>query len=130
MEKIFTPNKHIGFKLFKQKNNTLKVSIYIILLILITCIISFFLSDYFIKPKIVSFIILLIPISQLVNQIIKELNNQFFPINYIQKLDYSKGIPKESRTMVVIPTIVSDKDKIKEMFDKLETFYIINKSII
>ena len=30
--------------------------------------------------------------------------------------------------MVVIPTIVSDKKKIKEMFEALETFYLINKS--
>ena len=30
--------------------------------------------------------------------------------------------------MVVIPTIISDTKKIKEMFDTLETFYIINKS--
>ena len=30
--------------------------------------------------------------------------------------------------MIVIPTIISDKEKVKEMFDKLETFYLINKS--
>ena len=30
--------------------------------------------------------------------------------------------------MVVIPTIVGSKEKIKEMFDILETFYIINKT--
>ena len=28
--------------------------------------------------------------------------------------------------MVVIPTIISDKDKIKTMFDQLESFYIMN----
>ena len=128
LESIFNYDEHVGFKLFKQKNNTMRVLVYLITLLMVTAIISFFLSNYFIKPRVLSFIILLIPISQLVNQIIKELCNQFFQVNYIQKLDYSKGIPKESRTMVVIPTIVSDKDKIKEMFDKLETFYIINKS--
>ena len=46
----------------------------------------------------------------------------------LPKLDYSKGIPNDSRTMVVIPTIVANKTKIKEMFDVLETFYLINKS--
>ena len=34
----------------------------------------------------------------------------------------------DARTMVVIPTIVGNEAKIKEMFDVLETFYIINKS--
>jgi cyclic beta-1,2-glucan synthetase len=69
-----------------------------------------------------------IPISQLIIQIINEILNNNVPIRFIPKLDYSKGIPEESKTMVVIPTIVSDTKKIKEMFDTLETFYIINKS--
>ena len=60
--------------------------------------------------------------------IYNEILNRFVPIRAIPKLDYSKGIPKESRTMVVIPTIVSNTEKVKEMFDILETFYIINKS--
>ena len=30
--------------------------------------------------------------------------------------------------MVVIPTIVSSTDKIKEMFDTLESFYLVNKT--
>ena len=47
----------------------------------------------------------------------------------LPKLDFTKkGIPEDSRTMVVIPTIVGNEAKIKEMFDVLETFYIINKS--
>ena len=46
----------------------------------------------------------------------------------IPKLDYSKGIPEESKTMVVIPTIVANTTKIKEMFDTLESFYLVNKT--
>ena len=46
----------------------------------------------------------------------------------IPKLDYSKGIPEESKTMVVIPTIVANTAKIKEMFDILESFYLVNKT--
>ena len=30
--------------------------------------------------------------------------------------------------MVVIPTIVKDKEKVKEMFDTLESFYLVNKT--
>ena len=128
LEKIFTPEEHIGFRLFKTKNNTSRVLIYIISLILITGIIDFFISPYFIKPRIIGFIILYIPISQLISQIINELLIYFVPTKVIPKLDYSKGIPKESKTMVVIPTIVGNKNKIKEMFDVLESFYLINKT--
>ena len=42
--------------------------------------------------------------------------------------DYSKGIDEEHKTMVVIPTIIKTKDKVKEMMKKLEIFYLANKS--
>ena len=128
LEKIFTPNKHIGFKLFKNTNNTLKVFIYILTLVLATSITAFFASKYFIRPRVLGFIILFIPISQLISQIMHEFMVKVIPPAVIPKLDYSKGIPKESKTMVVIPTIVGNTQKIKEMFDVLESFYIVNKS--
>ena len=128
IEKIFSHDEHIGFKLFKSKNNTPKVFIYILTLVLTTSILAFFLSAYFIKYRILGFIILFIPISQLISQIINEILINFVKASPIPKLDYSKGIPKESKTMVVIPTIVSNKKKIKEMFDILESFYLVNKT--
>ncbi len=128
LEKKFNKDEHIGFKIFKEKDNTFELILYLIVILGVTCTISYFLVGYFTKYFILSFIMILIPIGQLVIQIINELLNNNVPIKYIPKLDYSKGIPEESRTMVVIPTIISDTKKVKEMFDILETFYIINKS--
>lgn len=128
LEKIFDKETHIGEKLFKQKNNTPRVIFYIFILFAITSVLSYFLSAYFIKPRILSFIILFIPISQLISQLVNEFIIHSIPTKVIPKMNYSKGIPKESKTMVVIPTIISTKEKIKEMFDTLESFYIINKS--
>ena len=128
LEKIFNPEEHIGFKLFKQTTNTKRVLLYIGLLFLITSIVTFILSGHFIKPRLLGFVILYIPMSQLFAQILNELIIKFVPTTVIPKLDYSKGIPKNSKTMVVIPTIVSNKQKIKDMFDTLETFYLINKT--
>lgn len=128
LKNIFDSNEHIGYKLFKNNNNTPKVLLYITSIILLTSILAFFLSSYFIKYRIIGFIILFIPISQLLVQIVNELLINFVPTTIIPKLDYSKGIPKESKTMVVIPTIVSNTKKIKEMFDTLESFYLVNKT--
>jgi len=128
LEKIFDPEEHIGFKLFKEKNNTPKVVLYLISIILLSSIICYFLSMIFIKPQIIGFIILFIPISQLVIQIVNQLLTWIVPAHVMPKLDYSKGIPDESRTMVVIPTIVASTDKIKSMFDILESFYLVNKT--
>lgn len=128
LEKIFEKEEHIGKKLFKKKKTTLKVIIYLLLILILTTFLSYFLSEFFISPRLIGFIILFVPIGQLVTQIINELIINRIPTQVIPKLNYSKGIPKESRTMVVIPTIVSDKTKIKEMFDTLESFYLVNKT--
>jgi cyclic beta-1,2-glucan synthetase len=128
LQSIFDKEEHIGYKLFKQKSKTPKVVIYIAIIFIITAILAYYLSDHFIKFRLLGFLILLIPISQLLIQIINEFLIKFEPTKVIPKLDYSKGIPAESRTMVVIPTIVSTEEKIKDMFDTLESFYLVNKS--
>ena len=46
----------------------------------------------------------------------------------IPKMDYEKGIPEDKSTFVVIPTILKSKEKVKEMFEKLEIYYLANKS--
>ena len=128
LEKIMTKNEHIGFKLFKKKNTFIRTIIYLISLISGTCILSFFLSKYFISNRYLGFIILLIPISQLYSQLLNQFLTHFIKPTIIPKLDYTKGIPDEAKTMVVIPTIVKDKEKVKEMFDTLESFYLVNKT--
>ncbi|MBP5679157.1 MAG: hypothetical protein J6X28_04960 [Bacilli bacterium] len=128
LEKIYTPEEHIGFQLFKTKNNTSKVVVYISSIVVLTSIICILLAQFFIKPRVLGFLILFIPISQLVVQILNQFLTWIVPTRVLPKLDYSKGIPEESKTMVVIPTIVASKDKIKNMFDILESFYLVNKT--
>ena len=119
---------HIGFQLFPKKKTSLRVILYICTIVFATVGISFVLSKYFIAWRWLGFLLLLIPVSQLFVQIFNQLLIRFVPTTPLPKLDYSKGIPEETKTMVVIPTIVSSKEKIKTMFDVLETFYIINKT--
>ena len=125
---IDSENYHVGFQLFKNKNNSFNIIIYIFIILFLTVLTSIFLSNYFIKCKLLGVIILLIPISQLYIQIINNFLSSIVKTQALPKMDYSKKIPEESATMVVIPTIIGDTKKIKEMFDKLETFYIVNKS--
>lgn len=128
LEKIFSKDEHIGFMLFKEKSSTPRIIIYLLILLILTGTAAYFLSAYFIKIRVLGFIILFIPLSQLIIQIMNELLIKKIPTKVIHKLDYSKGIPDESKTMVVIPTIVSSTTKIKQMFDTLESFYLVNKS--
>ena len=50
------------------------------------------------------------------------------PPSLIPKMNFEKGIPEEKATFVVIPTILKSKEKVEEMFRKLEVYYIANKS--
>ena len=121
-------NYHIGFSLFKEKDTTLRMILYIFFVTIFSIISSFLLSMIFIPNIIIGFLILIIPTSQLVLQIVNLILEKFVGTEPSYKLNYLKGIPEEDSTMIVIPTIISDTTKIKEMFDKLETFYLINKS--
>ena len=120
---------HIGFKLFEKKDKTINVILYLLILTCITVGTTYALSKYFIGFRLLGFVILLIPVGQLFSQVINNLLTSFVKPKVLPKLDFTKkGIPVDARTMVVIPTIVSSESKIEEMFNVLETFYIINKS--
>ena len=73
-------------------------------------------------------ILLIIPCSEIVTQIVQYILSKTVKPKLIPKMDYQTGIPKEQATMVVIPTIVKTKEKVKELMKKLEIYYIANKS--
>lgn len=85
---------HIGFKLFKRHNNTLRVFLYVTTIVLVTVVLSFFLSKYFINIRWFGFLILLIPVSQLFVQILNYILTRVVKPQSLPKLDYSKGIQK------------------------------------
>ena len=128
LDKIFTLDEHIGFKLFKKKTSLSVFYVYFITILVLTLGISYLLSTFFIKCRILGFLILIVPVSQIIIQIFNHFLTNVTPTRIIPKLDYTKGIPDTAKTMVVIPTIISDTKKIKQMFETLESFYLENKT--
>ncbi|MDF3079344.1 MAG: glycosyltransferase 36 [Sphingobacteriaceae bacterium] len=47
--------------------------------------------------------------------------------SFLPRMDFSKGIPAEYRTLVVIPTMLSDAAYIEELIDALEVRFLANK---
>ncbi|MCI8620921.1 MAG: hypothetical protein HFJ50_03910 [Clostridia bacterium] len=46
----------------------------------------------------------------------------------IPKMDFTEGVPKEYSTMVVVPSILKDADDVRKVFERLEVYYLANKS--
>ncbi len=45
----------------------------------------------------------------------------------LPKIDLSSGIPEAARTMVVVPTLLSDAQVVQELFERLEVCYLANQ---
>ena len=76
----------------------------------------------------IMFLIILLPTENAVTKIIQYVLSKVVKPKPIPKLDFGKGIPEECATMVVIPTILKNKDQVESLFKKLEVFYMANKS--
>ena len=122
-----------------HKKNTNKVGLYISVISIISIILAIILSGIvgapLGRPKmlnvitlIIEFILIFIPITEAVIKIIQTILNKTVKPKLIPKMDFSKGIPEENATMVVIPTVLDSGEKTKELLEKLEIFYLANKS--
>ena len=145
-----TKNMHIGYYLIddginklyselefpeiKMKSSKQKTKIYIRLVFLISFIISLIMG-YLLNDKIeniaiyiMSVIIFFIPATEITIQVFQYVLSKIVKPKLIPKMDFSKGINQENSTMVIVPTIVNSKDKVKELVKKLEVAYISNAS--
>ena len=117
-----------------QKTQNQKVKIYITAITLISILISISLALLInIKVQniaifILSFIIFFIPSTELVIQTIQYILSKIVKPKLIPKLDLGEKIEKEYETMVIIPTIINSKEKVKELAKALEVYYYANKS--
>ncbi len=118
-------------KYLKEKTKQkLYIATNMILSIILSLVFSSILNLYIqnIGIYLLSFLILLIPSSEIVTQIIQYMLSKIVKPKPIPKIDFSKGIDEENATMVVIPTILKSKEKVKELMHKLEVYYIANQS--
>ena len=124
----------IGYISRKEETPENKTKIYIMVIVALSILLSALLSYILdlrvkkIEVAIISFILFLIPSSEVIIQIIQTILNKVVKPKLIPKIDFSSGINKENTSMVIIPTILNDKNKVKEMFENLERYYLANKS--
>ncbi len=122
--------RELGIKTKREKDKSKE---YILSVFCITTLLTMFLSIYIYNRTnvfiaIITGILALIPISEIYIQILNYILIKTQKPKALPKLDFEYGIPKEYSTIVVIPTIINSADKVKELFKKLEVYYLANKS--
>lgn len=101
---------------------------YLIPLIITFCVGTYISIFDSIWVAIILSILIYLPITEIYVQIINYILTKFTKAKLIPKLDFLNGVPKEEATFVVIPTIVDSAKKVNELMQKLEVYYIANKS--
>lgn len=72
-------------------------------------------------------LILLIPISSMAMIVTNCLITQVIKPTFLPKLEFSEGIPEDLRTVVVIPTLYNSVNKVKELAESLEVYFLANQ---
>ena len=115
-------NKDLKYKSKLYIGSVFAISLYIDFLISVLFYINF--KNLFLT--IILTIFSFIPISEITIRIINYLLSKLKKPTFIPKLDFEKEIPNDKKTFVVIPTILSSSEKVKEMFRKLEVYFLAN----
>ncbi len=73
-------------------------------------------------------ILLFIPIQNAVTQIIQYFLSRLVKQRHIPKINLQNHIDEENATMCVTPISLASKEDVREMFKKMEVYYLANKS--
>mgnify|MGYP005765046221 CR=1 FL=1 len=115
-------------------SNSQKMKIFIGIKVIISLIISVALGMYIYSQTksiillILTILLLYVPVETIFIQIAQYILNKISKSKLIPKIDLQNGVPQESATFVVIPTIITKKEKVEEMMKKLEVYYLANQS--
>ena len=123
--------KELGIKIISKEQKAKRYIFSINLISILLTILFVIRFNYISKNVVISIasgIILYVPISQMFMQVLNYILSKKVKPKLMPKLDFSKGIPEKYSTFIVIPTIINSKDKVKELFEKLEVYYLANKS--
>ena len=76
---------------------------------------------------IVGALLLILPATQAAVEVMNYLVTTVLTPHALPKINYAKGIDKESATMVAIPTLLINEKQIRELVDDLEVRYLVNR---
>ena len=77
--------------------------------------------------KLILTIIMYVPIYEIWKSSLNNILRHIIKQSKIPKINYENGIDDQNKTMVVIPCILDNEAKVKEMFKKIEVYYLANE---
>ncbi len=116
-------NRLVGKKI-KYISNDTKAKLYVFAIYLLTFVLTIILS------RVVGLlaILLFIPVQNAVTQIVQYFLSKITKPKHIPRIDLHENIDKENATMCAIPVALKSKEDVKEVFRKMEVYYLANKS--
>ncbi|HEX3471802.1 MAG TPA: glucoamylase family protein [Silvibacterium sp.] len=103
------------------------LGVFILSLALIVAIVAPLVPHHAFWPVMGALILALLPATQggvdLVNNVVTAL----LKTEALPKLDFSKGVPADATTLVVVPTLLLHEKQVRELLDELEARYLSNQ---
>ena len=124
LKKAEEKNEHIGFELFpeKRKSGALYISANILITLFLTLLCGF------LSKSIAAAALLLLPVSELTKSLIDYIVLLIVKPRFLPRMDFPDGVPDEGKTVCVISSLLTGKDSGIKLCERLERFYLSNRS--
>ena len=132
VKELLADGEHVGWKLFPAKRWNARAWWYIAIIVLgslaISAGLAMLATGWGVQPLTVVLTLLLwVPMSQVVIDLFNWLLGKLHHPRGTFKLKFKEGlIPDEYATMVIMPTILKNKEKVEELMGVLEVYYLSN----
>ena len=103
------------------------LGIFVLSLAIIVALIAPLVPHHAFWPVIGALLLALLPASQAGVDLVNSALSALLKAEALPKLDFSKGIPRESTALVVVPTLLLHEKQVRELFEELEARYLSNQ---
>ena len=117
--------EHVGFHLFKKKRYKARAYLYVTAVFLVALFVNY---AIYIELGLLAFILFLLPMIGFSVEVITQILMKNVDTQTLFRIKLENHLPQKYSTMVVIPTILKDPDKVNQMFDNLELYYLSNRA--
>ncbi len=94
--------------------------------VIVPLMVGFFFTDN-LALSILLTVVLVIPMSDIAVHLVNYIMLKTHPPKHLARYQLKNGIPNDSRTFVVVPTLLPNVDRVKELIGQLEIHYLSNK---